>query len=100
MTCKASISHDQAMVKELRENPAFPAEYLRVAAEVAQSDCGRRTAIQRKRVGMPQPKLTLYTRPDCPPCDWLKTWLRERGLAFEEHDVSTDKVAVFQLVRT
>ena len=49
---------------------------------------------------MPQPKLTLYTRPDCPPCDWLKTWLHERNLAFEEHDVSTDKVAVFQLVRT
>ena len=49
---------------------------------------------------MPQPKLTLYTRPDCPPCDWLKTWLRERDLAFEEHDVSTDKLAVFQLVRT
>jgi glutaredoxin-like YruB-family protein len=48
---------------------------------------------------MSQPKLTLYTRPDCPPCDWLKAWLRERNIAFEEHDVSTDKVAVFTLVR-
>jgi glutaredoxin len=49
---------------------------------------------------MPQPKLTLFTRPDCPPCDWLKAWLRERNLAFEEHDVSVDQRAVFQLVRT
>jgi glutaredoxin 3 len=48
---------------------------------------------------MPQPKLTLFSRPDCPPCDWLKDWLRERNLAFEEHDVSTDKIAVFTLVR-
>lgn len=50
--------------------------------------------------GMAQPKLTLFTQPDCPPCDWLKSWLRERNLEFEEHDVSTDKLAVFQLVRT
>lgn len=49
---------------------------------------------------MLQPKLTLFTRPDCPPCDWLKAWLRERHLEFEEHDVSTDQRAVFQLVRT
>jgi len=47
----------------------------------------------------PQPKLTLFTRPDCPPCQWLKAWLRERNLAFEEHDVSADKIAVFTLVR-
>ncbi len=49
---------------------------------------------------MPHPKLTLFTRPDCPPCDWLKAWLRERGLEFEEHDVSSDKAAVFTMVRT
>lgn len=48
---------------------------------------------------MAQPHLTLFTRPDCPPCDWLKAWLRERNLEFEEHDVSTDKIAVFTLVR-
>ena len=48
---------------------------------------------------MSRPKITLFTRPDCPPCDWLKAWLRERNLAFEEHDVSSDKVAVFTMVR-
>jgi probable addiction module antidote protein len=30
---KASISHDEAMVKELRENPEFAAEYLKAALE-------------------------------------------------------------------
>jgi probable addiction module antidote protein len=33
MTSKASISHDQAIAKELRENPKFAAEYLRAALD-------------------------------------------------------------------
>jgi len=30
---KGSISHDEAIVRELRENPEFAAEYLRAALE-------------------------------------------------------------------
>lgn len=33
MKRKASISHHEAMVKELRENPGFAAEYLKAAIE-------------------------------------------------------------------
>jgi probable addiction module antidote protein len=33
MKRKASISHDEATVRELRENPKFAAEYLRAALE-------------------------------------------------------------------
>lgn len=33
MKRRASISHDQAMVRELRDNPEFAAEYLRAALE-------------------------------------------------------------------
>ena len=33
MKHKASISHDEAMVRELRENPGFAAEYLRAALD-------------------------------------------------------------------
>jgi DNA-binding phage protein len=51
MTCKASISHDQAMVKELRENPAFPAEYLRVAAEDAENPNVLWLALRRVTAG-------------------------------------------------
>ena len=31
MKRKASVSHDEAMTKELRENPEFAVEYLRAA---------------------------------------------------------------------
>jgi DNA-binding phage protein len=30
---KASISHDEATIRELRENPEFAVEYLRAALE-------------------------------------------------------------------
>ena len=33
MRNKASISHDEVMVKRLRKNPAFAAEYLKAAME-------------------------------------------------------------------
>lgn len=33
MKRKASISHDEAMIRELRDNPEFAAEYLRAALE-------------------------------------------------------------------
>jgi DNA-binding phage protein len=33
MRRKASISHDEAMVKELRERPDFAVEYLKAALE-------------------------------------------------------------------
>ncbi len=33
MKRKASISHDEALVKELRESPDFAAEYLKAALE-------------------------------------------------------------------
>jgi probable addiction module antidote protein len=33
MISKASLSHDEVMVKRLRESPAFAAEYLKAAIE-------------------------------------------------------------------
>jgi probable addiction module antidote protein len=33
MKRKASISHDEAMIEELRQNPEFAAEYLKAALE-------------------------------------------------------------------
>src|SRR6266702_8029980 len=35
MKRKASISHEQAVIRELRDNPEFAAEYLRAALEDA-----------------------------------------------------------------
>jgi len=38
MKRKASISHDDAMVKELRADPEFAAEYLKAALEEAEDE--------------------------------------------------------------
>ncbi len=35
MKDKASVSHDEVMIQRLRKNPAFAAEYLKVAIEDA-----------------------------------------------------------------
>jgi glutaredoxin-like YruB-family protein len=43
-------------------------------------------------------KLILFTQPDCPPCRWVKAFLAERGLEFEERDLSLDPEAVTDLV--
>ena len=32
----------------------------------------------------------VYTLPDCPLCDSLKGWLRERGIEFEERPFDTE----------
>jgi probable addiction module antidote protein len=37
MTGRGSISHDEAMAKELRENPKFAAEYLRAALDESEN---------------------------------------------------------------
>jgi glutaredoxin-like YruB-family protein len=48
---------------------------------------------------MQQKKLTLFTQPDCTPCRWVKSYLQEKGLAFEERDISLDAEAVDDLVQ-
>jgi DNA-binding phage protein len=41
MTRKASVSHDEAMVRRLRRDPEFAAEYLRAALEDEDEPRGR-----------------------------------------------------------
>lgn len=40
--------------------------------------------------------MNIYTLPDCPNCDTLKEWLRNKGIEFESHhfdvDIHTDLV--------
>jgi glutaredoxin-like YruB-family protein len=42
--------------------------------------------------------VVLFTQPGCPPCHTVKAFLSERGIAFEERDVSSDENAVHDLV--
>jgi glutaredoxin-like YruB-family protein len=43
-------------------------------------------------------KVTVYSQPGCPPCDWAKKYLSERGIVFDVRDVSSDFSAQRELV--
>lgn len=40
-----------------------------------------------------QPHVLVYTTPGCPDCAALKRWLQERGVDYEERDLSQPGVA-------
>jgi len=42
----------------------------------------------------------LFTQPGCPPCQWAKRHLSEKGIAYEERDISQDPKAVEDLIHT
>ncbi|AOF92818.1 glutaredoxin family protein [Sinorhizobium sp. RAC02] len=39
------------------------------------------------------PHILIYTTPTCPDCHALKRWLSERGLAYEERDLTDPLIA-------
>jgi glutaredoxin 3 len=43
-------------------------------------------------------RITLYSTPICLACDQAKAYLAERGLEYEEVDVSTDKERLREMV--
>ena len=43
-------------------------------------------------------KVVVYSQPGCPPCDWVETYLTERGIPFTLKDVSADFAAQRELV--
>lgn len=42
--------------------------------------------------------IILFTQPGCSPCTWAKSYLSEKGIPYEERDVSTDPQAVEDLI--
>jgi glutaredoxin-like YruB-family protein len=44
-----------------------------------------------------RPKVILFTQPDCPPCHIVKLFLTERGVLFEERDITQNPAAVREL---
>ena len=43
--------------------------------------------------------VVLYTTPTCGYCHQLKAYLHQRGVSFQEHDVSVDRAAAAEMVR-
>jgi glutaredoxin-like YruB-family protein len=46
---------------------------------------------------MMKPKVVIFTHPDCPPCHVVKLFLTEKGVVFEERDITLDPEAVREL---
>ena len=42
-------------------------------------------------------RVIVFTQPDCPPCQIDKLFLEERGVPFEERDITRDPAAVREL---
>lgn len=42
-------------------------------------------------------RVIVFTQPDCPPCQIVKLFLEERGVLFEERDITRDPEAVREL---
>jgi glutaredoxin-like YruB-family protein len=38
---------------------------------------------------MRQSKVIVFTQQDCPPCGWVKNFLAQRGVEFEERDIDS-----------
>jgi len=44
------------------------------------------------------PKVKIYTTPACPFCHLAKEFLKEKGIEFEEVDVSKDEKAAMEMI--
>jgi glutaredoxin len=48
---------------------------------------------------MPSSKVIVFTQQDCPPCGWVKTFLAERGVEFEERSIDSGFAVVRELTQ-
>ncbi len=44
-------------------------------------------------------KIVVYSTPTCPYCVYAKTFFKERGIVFEDIDVSTNRVRAIEMVK-
>jgi glutaredoxin len=49
---------------------------------------------------MPVSKVIVFTQQDCPPCGWVKNFLSERGVEFEECSIDSGFEVVRELTQT
>lgn len=43
--------------------------------------------------------VTLYTQPDCPPCQIMKLFFKEHHISYQEKNIKTDKGALTELTQ-
>lgn len=42
--------------------------------------------------------IQLYTQPQCPPCEFLKNYLKNEGITYEEFNIKSDKQAMRRMM--
>lgn len=47
---------------------------------------------------MTEKKVVIFTQPGCPPCQTAKAYLTQKGIPFEDRDVTKDPAAVQDMV--
>ncbi len=48
---------------------------------------------------MPQSKVIVFTQQDCPPCSWVKNFLVQRGVEFEERSIDSGSGVVREMTQ-
>jgi len=43
--------------------------------------------------------VTLYTQPDCPPCQIMKLFFNDNNISYKERNIKTDKTALQELTK-
>lgn len=49
---------------------------------------------------MSQSKVIVFTQQDCPPCRWVKHFLAQRGVEFEERSIDSGVAVVREMTQT
>lgn len=49
---------------------------------------------------MSEPKIIVFTQRDCPPCQWVKQFLMQRGVEFEERSIDSGTAVARELTHT
>ena len=49
---------------------------------------------------MLRPRVIVFTQQDCPPCAWVKNFLSERGILFEERSIDSSVAVARELTQT
>ena len=49
---------------------------------------------------MSQSKVIVFTQQDCPPCNWVKSFLAQRGVEFEERSIDSGFAVAREMTQT
>jgi len=64
------------------------------------ASCVLRPVNRHWQIKMSQSKVIVFTQQDCPPCNWVKSFLAQRGVEFEERSIDSGVAVARELTHT